>query len=201
MHCTAVRPSILKSLWFLPVCLALALAACSSSDDSGSSGSGGGDDSTSAQPTSATDNGGGSGDYDACSILTPEDVQAEIGTAPEPNGAPVGPFSSCGYFDTATNFVQFQICDCLPGSQFNDSAKSAAEALETEVKPVDGVGDKAYWYAGLLWVQKGDAAFNLWISKAGYYAADGSALEGDALEAVSLPDEKALALKLLDRLN
>jgi hypothetical protein len=197
------RPSMrLSSLSFLVIGLALAvlLAACGSSDDSNSPSSD--DSSTGPQPTSASTDGGDSGsNVDACSILTQEDVQAEIGTAPVPNGSPVGPFSSCGYFDTATSFVQLQICDCYSDSQFDDAAKSSAAVFETEPIPVDGVGDKAYWLEGILWIKSGDHTLNLWISKADYFAADGTAMEGPDLEAAALPDTKALALKVLDRLE
>ena len=189
------------------ISVTLLLVACSSDDDDASTDSSN-SGSVSGEPTSASDGADGGGDdggssdgeIDACSILLPEDVEAEIGVAPEPSADPIGPFQSCGYFETLTSFVQFQVCRCLSGSQFDDSAKAGAETLELELKEIDGIGDKAYWYGGILWVQKGDIAFNLWISKAAYYEDDGTALEGEALDEVSLPDTQALAVKLLSRL-
>jgi hypothetical protein len=194
-------PPRLSSLCLLVVSFALAvmLAACSSSDDSSSSGSG--DGSPAAQSTASAGGGGSGAAIEACGILTAQDVEGEIGASPSPNDTPVGPFSSCGYFDTATNFVQLQVCDCYSDSQFDDAAKSSAALFETEPTPVDGVGDKAYWLEGILWIKSGGHTLNLWISKADFFAADGTALEGADLEAVALPDTKALALKLLDRLR
>jgi hypothetical protein len=183
--------------------LVLALAGCGGDDNDTPEDAGGSESTgTEATPADGTGDGGGSdAEFDACSILTPEDVEAEIGSAPVPNDAPVGPYASCGYFDTLTNFVQFQVCECLTGSQFDDSSKAGAEALGVDLKPVDGVGDKAYWYAGILWAQKGDVSISVWISKASYFEDDGTALEGEALEALSLPDETALAVKLLERID
>jgi hypothetical protein len=200
-----VLPGLNHALLFAAVLvLAALLFACSSSDDDDGGGSGG-SSATDSQPTataSGDSSSGGSSDaeIDACSILLPEDVEAEIGATPEPQPSTAGPFQSCAYFDTATNFVQFQACHCLQGDQFDDAARAGAEALEANLIQVDGVGDKAYWYAGLLWVQSGDVTFNLWISKAAYFEADGTALEGDALDAVALPDAKALAETLLGRM-
>jgi hypothetical protein len=200
-----VSPTLTR-VFLLAAVLALAalLAGCSSTDDVGGSDSG--DATSSAQTSPAVDetpnassNSGGD-EVDACAILLPQDVEAEIGVAPPPSSDPVGQFQSCGYFDTGTTFVQFQACRCLTGSQFDDSAKAGADALEVELKEVEGVGDKAYWYAGILWVTRGDVSFNLWISKPSYYTADGTALDGDALDAVAIPDAKALALTLLGRL-
>jgi hypothetical protein len=192
-------------LLVVSVLLVVTLVACSSSDDiDPPSGDGG---STDAAATSGPSEGGGGddadgegGEIDACSVLLPEDVEAEIGVVPEPNADPVGPFQNCIYFDTGNSFVQFQVCYCLTGSQFEESAEAGAEALELELKEVDGVGDKAYWYAGILWVQRGDLAVSVWISKPSYYAADGTALEGEALDAVALPETQALAQKLLSRI-
>jgi hypothetical protein len=193
--------------WLLVAVVALAsvlLVGCGGGDDDDPSGDSGDGGSATTEPTSSTggDGGGSSGDgeIDACSILLPEDVEAEIGVVPEPDNQPVGPFQSCGYFDSLTNFVQFQVCRCLSGSQFDDSAKAGADVLEIELKEIDGIGDKAYWFGGILWVQRGDIAFNLWISKAAYFEDDGTALEGEALDEVSLPDTQALAEKLLSRL-
>ena len=198
----------IKRVLFLATVLALAavLAGCSSSDEGGGSGSTSSTSSDQSPPTAAGDTSsesGGSqgGEIDACSILLPEDVEAEIGVSPEPNGDAVGPFQNCIYFDTASTFVQFQACYCLTDSQFDDSVKAGAEALEIELMEVDGVGDKAYWYGGILWVQRGDLALSVWISKPSYYSTDGTALEGEELDAVALPEAKALALKLMGRID
>jgi hypothetical protein len=186
--------------------IAIALIACSSTDDvdSGLAGDGGPADATATSEPDGAGDGEASGseaEIDACGVLLPEDVEAEIGVSPAPNADPVGLFQNCIYFDTATTFVQFQACRCLQGSQFDDSAKAGAEALELELTEVDDVGDKAYWYGGILWVQRGDLSFSVWISKPSYYADDGAPLEGEALDAVALPETKALAVKLLSRIE
>ena len=188
--------------------LALMLVACSSSDDAGDSDASGGSGGSPASEGTAEpededgDEGSGAsgGEIDACAILLPEDVEALLGSVPEAADDPVGPFSSCGYYDTLTSFVQLQVCRCLPGEQFDRSVESGADFLEVEAEPVEGIGDKAYWFGGILWVQQGDVAMNLWLSRSEYFEADGTALEGDALKEVSLPDTRELALELLSRL-
>lgn len=192
------------------VCLSLALAliACSSSDDvgdtdaSGDSGGSPASEETAGPEDEDGDEGGGasSGEIDACAILLPEDVEALLGSVPEAADDPVGPFSSCGYYDTLTSFVQLQVCRCLQGEQFDRSVETGADFLEVEAEPVEGIGDKAYWFGGILWVQQGDVAMNLWLSRSEYFEADGTALEGDALTDVALPDARELALELLSRL-
>jgi hypothetical protein len=198
---------ILCRAFLLATVLAFAalLAGCSSSDDTDGSGTGGATATDQPSQPDADDDedessSADAGEIDACSILLPEDVEAELGVLPPPSADPVGQFQSCGYFETGTTFVQFQTCRCLSLSQFEDTAEAGATALEVELQEVDGVGDKAYWYAGILWVQSGDVSFNVWISKPSYYTADGTALEGDELDAVALPEARALALTLLGRL-
>jgi hypothetical protein len=120
---------------------------------------------------------------------------------PAADKTPVGPFKICAYYATLTNFVQLQVCNCLHGDQFDDSVESGADFLEVEAEPVSGVGDKAFWLEGILWVQQGDIAFNLWLSTRESYAPDGTALEGDALQLAALPKTRALALRIIDRLD
>lgn len=180
------------------------LASCSSSDDSGGADTSNSTNSEQASPA-ADDTPGASAnseadEIDACSILLAEDVEAQIGVVPTPSTDPVGQFQSCGYFETGTTFVQFQVCRCYTLEQFKESAKAGAEVLDAELTEVEGVGDEAYWYGGILWVQSGDVAFNLWISKPAYFAEDGTALKGDELDAVALPDARALGQTLVGRL-
>jgi hypothetical protein len=198
--------------WLLVAAVALAgvlFVGCGGDDgDSPPDGGGGGgtpNAGSASEPSPAAEGNsseaGSGGELAACDLLTPEDVEALIGVAPEPDTQPVGPFQVCAYWDTMTNFVQFQVCRCLSGSEFDASAEAGADALGIEIEEVDGIGDKAYWFSGILWVQSGDIAFNLWISRAAYYTSDGTALEGDALKDVSLPDTQALAQTILDRLD
>jgi hypothetical protein len=114
----------------------------------------------------------------------------------------VGPFQSCGYYSSTGlfSFVQVQACRCLGGNQFDASARAGAEALGVTVKPVAGVGDKAYWLNGILWVQKGPYAVNLWISTEALTREGGQALQGEALERKALPKHIEVAQRVLARL-
>ena len=101
----------------------LILAACSSTEDVGPEGPAGTpipaetpepEDETGGSENGEEDGGDGE-EIDACAILRPEDVQPLIGSTPQAASEPIGPFQSCSYFDTATNFVQMQVCRCLQG--------------------------------------------------------------------------------------
>jgi hypothetical protein len=178
--------------------LALALAACG-----GSESPAGGEPPDSNQVTPS----GGGGGQDArsivaCNLVTRADAEALLGApAPEPERTPAGPFQTCAYYKSLTNFVQFQVCRCLSGNAFDRVVKEGADFLEVEAKPVSGIGDKAYWLDGILWVQKGDIAMNVWVSLPQFFEADGEALEGAQLERVALPVARDIALKALSRLN
>lgn len=136
----------------------------------------------------------------ACAVLRPEDVQPLLGAVPAPTGQTVGPFASCSYWQSGASFVQFQYCRCLQGDALEASLQGGAAALGVELRPVDGVGGRAFWLEGILWVQQGDVVFNLWISLPRYFQPDGTALSGRELEAAALPDAIALAQALLPRI-
>jgi hypothetical protein len=164
-------------------------------------GCGGGDPAAvDPDPSENSANAGGAF-LDACALLPEEDVRALLGNLPEAATDPVGPFQTCSYYDTMTNFVQFQVCDCLHGSEFDASVKSGSGFLEVDAEPISGIGEKAYWFGGILWVQQGDTTFNLWISAKDFFEEDGTALEGDALDEAALPPARDLALKILGRLE
>ena len=187
---------------------ALGLAACSGSDDDDTQEDAtGGVTVTSARPSPESTAGAGGNtrppgaEIDACSLLLPEDIEPLIGAAPEPNDDPAGPFATCSYWETSSAFVQFQVCRCLGGDEFDRSLESGAATLGVKLEEVAGLGDKAYWMEGILWVQQGDVVMNLWISRPAYFEADGTALGGDDLEGVALPDAQALALTVLGRIG
>jgi hypothetical protein len=165
------------------------------------SGCGGGDPAAVDSGSPEQSGNAGGAVLDACALLPEEDVRALLGKLPEASTDPAGPFQTCSYYDTMSNFVQFQVCDCLHGSDFDASAKSGSEFLEVEARPISGIGEKAYWFGGILWVQQGDTAFNLWISAKDFFEEDGTALEGDALDDAALPPARDLALKVLGRLE
>jgi hypothetical protein len=103
------------------------------------------------------------GELDPCALLTQADAEAIVGTSlGTPERQTVGPFEGCVYTDEAGAYVQLQVSsDVYTQSTFDDAMKSAAEQIDTEAQPVSGLGDKAYWVSGILWVQKGDVSLNL----------------------------------------
>jgi hypothetical protein len=53
--------------------------------------------------------------------------------------------------------------DVYTQSTFDDAMKAAAEQVDIEAEPVSGLGDKAYWLVGVLWVQKGDVTLDILV--------------------------------------
>jgi len=176
--------------------LAAGLACGGDGGDGG--GSGGGESGGPAQGPSGG-SGGGSAAIDACALITKAEAEALLGSASEdPKKDVAGPFQTCGYYSQSgiLDFVQVQYCSsCLPGGQFDTSMKSGAQALGIEAKPVSGLGDKAYWLGGILWVQKGRYVINIWLA-----TPDFRGLEGSALEAKALPVHTDVARKVLTRI-
>ncbi|HXH22161.1 MAG TPA: hypothetical protein VNN10_09030 [Dehalococcoidia bacterium] len=184
----------MKPLALLLTMLSVALLACGGGDGDG--GPGAQDRGPSGQAPQTTT-------VDACALVTRAEAEALLGSAvADTQKGPVGPFQSCGYYSSAGvfDFVQVQACRCLGGNQFDASARAGGEALGVTVKPVAGVGDKAYWLNGILWVQKGPYAVNLWISTAALTREGGQALQGEALERKALPKHIEVAQRVLARL-
>jgi hypothetical protein len=103
------------------------------------------------------------GELDPCALLTKAEAEAIVGASlGEPERQTVGPFETCSYGDDAGSYVQVQVSsDVYTQSTFDDAMQAAAEQVDIEAMPVSGLGDKAYWLAGILWVQKGDVSLNL----------------------------------------
>ena len=103
------------------------------------------------------------GELDPCALLTKAEAEGILGASlGEQERQTVGPFETCIYGDDIGNYVQVQVSsDVYTQSTFDDAMQSAAEQLDIEAMPVSGLGDKAYWLAGILWVQKGDVSLNL----------------------------------------
>jgi hypothetical protein len=113
------------------------------------------------------DDGGAGLEVDPCELVTKEDAAALLGgTVPEPERQTVGPFESCFYTGSGIfDFVQAQVgSDVWTESEFDDSIQSSVDFIDIEADSVSGLGDKAYWLEGILWVLDGDVAFNLWVS-------------------------------------
>jgi hypothetical protein len=105
------------------------------------------------------------GELDPCALLTKADADAIVGASlSEPERQTVGPFETCIYSDDAGNYVQVQVSsDVYTESSFDDAMQAAAEELDIEAKSVSGLGDKAYWLSGVLWIQKGDVSLNVLV--------------------------------------
>lgn len=105
------------------------------------------------------------GALDPCALVTQADAEAVVGASlGEAERQTVGPFETCIYSDDAGNYVQVQATDDVyTQDTFDDAMKAAAAELDIEAEPVSGLGDKAYWLAGVLWVQIGDASLNFLV--------------------------------------
>jgi hypothetical protein len=189
----------MRGFAWVAVVLGALFVACGGGDDGGGDGAGGQDGGNPPQGQGGRQ----SGPIEACSLVTEAEAEALLGgDVGDTQKTPAGPFQSCGYYSASglLNFVQVQACRCLSGNQFDSSMRSGAETLGVTAKPVSGIGDKAYWLEGILWVQEGDYAINIWISAPGVSAENGEQLRGDALERKALPKHMELAQKALSRL-
>jgi hypothetical protein len=112
---------------------------------------------TTAQPAA--------GELDPCALLTKADAEAIVGASlGEPDMQTAGPFETCIYTNDAGTYVQVQVSSGVyTESTFDDAMQAAAEQIDIEAKPVSGLGDKAYWLSGILWVQKGDVSLNVLV--------------------------------------
>jgi hypothetical protein len=141
------------------------------------------------------------GELDPCALVTTADVEAVLGVSlGEPEKQTVGPFETCIYSDDAGNYVQVQVgSDVYTQGTFDDAMEAAAEELDVEAEPVSGLGDKAYWLVGVLWVQKGDVSLNV-LAQTPELAQ--LRLQGDteAEEQAALALATDLAAKAVDRL-
>lgn len=156
----ATRLKAVGMLFSLGLCGLLLLAACG----------GGGEESTaSAQQTqtpAGTPKPPGSG-IDPCALVTKEDAEAILGSpVDEPKRQTLDPFETCIYSaGTLAKGVQLLVGSDVytTDSGFDDAMESAARSLGVEPNPIPGLGDKAYWLAGSLWVLKGNITFNLMV--------------------------------------
>jgi hypothetical protein len=98
-------------------------------------------------------------------VVTRADAEAVLGaTLGEPERQTTGPFETCIYGDIGDNYVQVQVSDDVyTENTFDAALQAGAEQLETEAEPVSGVGDKAYWFAEVLWVLKGDVTLDILV--------------------------------------
>jgi hypothetical protein len=103
------------------------------------------------------------GELNPCALLTKADAEAIVGASlGEPARQTAGPFETCIYNDNAGTYVQVQVgSGVYTESTFDDAMRAAAKQIDIEATPVSGLGDKAYWLSGILWVQKGDVSLNV----------------------------------------
>ena len=154
----------LAALFFLALSGLVLLAACGG-DDEEATPSPGATQVPGVTQTPAATGEPAAGELDPCALVTQADAEEVVGaTLSEPERQTVGPFETCIYGDDAGNYVQVQVgSDVYTQSTFDDAMEGAAEQLDIEAEPVSGLGDKAYWLAGVLWVQKGDVSLNLLV--------------------------------------
>ena len=109
------------------------------------------------------------GEIEPCALVTQADAEEILGVSlGEQERQTVGPFETCIYGDVTGNYVQVQVSDAVyTESTFDDAMQAAAEQVDIEAEPVSGLGDKAYWLAGVLWVQKGDVSLNFLVQTPG----------------------------------
>jgi hypothetical protein len=161
----------LAALFLLALSGLLLMAACGGDDDeeatgtpSGTRASVGTASPAAEEPATAAPQASGGG-LDPCALVTRADAEAVLGaTLGEPERQTTGPFETCIYGDDAGNYVQVQVSENVyTESTFDDAMKAAAEQVDIEAEPVSGLGDKAYWLVGVLWVQKGDVTLDILV--------------------------------------
>jgi hypothetical protein len=100
--------------------------------------------------------------------VTREDAEAAVGAAlGDGERQTTGPFDTCIYSsgEAISNYVQVQVSENVyTQGTFDDAMNSAAAQLETEAEAVPGIDDKAYWFADVLWVQKGDITLDILVT-------------------------------------
>ena len=189
----------------------LLLAACGGNGEESTAPAGGTQAATQtpaespATTPAATEEPGGdggqvSGEIDPCDLVTQEEAETLVGhSLPEPDKRTVGPFDSCMYSGASlVDLVQVQVgSDVWSESEFDDSMVEGAKMFDIEAKPVSGLGDKAYWLEGILWVLKGDVAFNLMVSNAELTDPE---KDDEVLQQEALAVTTDLAKKVLERL-
>ena len=162
----------LAALPFLALFGLLLLAACGGDDDEET-----GTPSGTRTPTAAASPVAGqtetpaattqpsAGELDPCELVTQADAEEVLGVSlGEQERQTVGPFETCIYGDVTGNYVQVQASDeVYTEGSFDDAMQAAADQLDIEAEPVSGLGDKAYWLAGVLWVQKGDVSLDFLV--------------------------------------
>jgi len=98
----------------------------------------------------ACGDGEGSGDIDACSLLTSQEAQAAVGGATDPPASSrIGEgFSQCQWRiqggTALDSTVVLQARAGTSGAEFDRLVQENAPKLAGELVPIDGLGDKAY---------------------------------------------------------
>jgi hypothetical protein len=197
----------LAALFFLALFGLLLMAACGGDDDDETGTPSGtrapaATGSPAAEETATTAPQVSDGGLDPCALVTKADAEEVLGVSlGDPDRQTAGPFATCSYGgETMENYVQVQVSnDVYTADSFDDAMQFAAGQLDTELAPVSGVGDNAYWFADVLWVQKGSATLDILVTtpKLTDLRLQEDA-EGEKQESLRITTE--LAAKALDRL-
>lgn len=149
----------------VPLLLVLsgALVACGGDDGGENGGDNGGDNGSdpSAEATTTASEAAADGDVSACGVLTPEEVEAAVGSPVKEGIASSGPAITGGSFTTCLwqsadpdNPADTATLTIYPNADAADSARSG------KAKELDGIGDKAYSdTVSSVWVYVGDQSF------------------------------------------
>jgi hypothetical protein len=136
-----------------------ALVACGGDEGEQNDGDSGGD--TSAEATPTTSETAAASDVSACGLLTPEEVEAAVGSPVKEGIASSGPAVTGGDFTTCiwqsadrNNPADTATLTIYPNADAADSARSE------DAKDINGIGDKAYSDSvSSVWVYVGDQSF------------------------------------------
>jgi hypothetical protein len=197
----------LAALFFLALLGLLLLAACAGGGDDETGTPGGtrapaATGSPAAEETATTAPQASDGGLDPCALVTKADAEEVLGgSLNDPDRQTAGPFESCSYIgETMENYVQVQVSnDVYTADSFDDAMQFAAGQLDTELAPVSGVGDNAYWFADVLWVQKGSVTLDILVTTPKLTDLRlQEDTEGEKQESLRITTE--LAAKALDRL-
>ena len=155
----AVR--IRRALVPLLLLLSAAVVACGGDDGDQNDGDSGGDTSAEATATATASETAAEVEVSACGLLTPEEVEAAVGSPVKEGIASSGPAMTGGSFTTciwqsadANNPADTATITIYPNADAADSARS------DDAKDLDGIGDTAYSDSvSSVWVYVGDQSF------------------------------------------
>jgi hypothetical protein len=98
-----------------------------------------------------------------CELLTADEFESFFGEAAAPGAEPenLGPYGSCMVWNQSGNkFITLQVAH-QTAEQFKDELDTSAAMLDLELVPVEGLGDEAVYFSGLLHVRVGETVLQV----------------------------------------